>query len=149
MLVLVGQQKLMTYSHIKGNYVWSNVCHWELCGEYLFFILPLQNWVCSGLAKWSSHSKKKVLPSTFFGTSVCQHPEGPNSTKKDHDRNIGVHLDYLVLPATDWSALFVTSWSTVKGAWNYFFLECILNQEVAYASRLDQCWLAGSGSLSA
>ena len=61
-----------------------------------------------------THSKKKSTSGHLFWCSrlsqiedCIQYLEGPNSTWKDHDRNLGVHLDpkipVMVLPGTIWS----------------------------------------------
>ena len=56
------------------------------------------------------HSEKKSTSKHIFwcfGLSQIeysiQYLEGPNSTWKDHDRHIGVHLPIIVLPDTIWS----------------------------------------------
>ena len=62
-----------------------------------------------------SHTlRTKVLQSTYFWClslaqieDSIQYLEGPNSTWKDHDRNLGVRMDpkipVMVLPDTIWS----------------------------------------------
>ena len=80
------------------------------------------------------HSKKKSTSEHLFWCSrlsqiedSIQYLEGPNSTWKDHYRNLGIQMDqsiypsgpqdshhgpsryYLVLPGTEYSPLFVTT----------------------------------------
>ena len=61
----------------------------------------------STLRKQTYTLRRKVLQSTFFGASVCRKQRTLFSTWKDHDRNVGVHMDpkipIMVLPGTIWS----------------------------------------------
>ena len=57
------------------------------------------NWKANSVAR-ALHSKKKSTSEDLFWffrlsqiEDSIQHLEGPNSTWKDHDRNLGVHLD--------------------------------------------------------
>ena len=54
------------------------------------------------------HSEKKSTSEHLFWCFrlsqievSIEYQEGPNSTWKDHDRNLGVQMDYLVLPGTE------------------------------------------------
>ena len=73
------------------------------------------------------HSKKKSTSEHFFWCfslsqieDSIQYLEGPNSPDGPQDSYHGPSRYYLVLPGIEQSPLFVTTWSTKKGALKYF-----------------------------
>ena len=88
-------------------------------------------------------------PGSTPNQGTCQYLEGPLSTWKDHNRDIGVQKDkdlpIVVLPGTDWSFQVLTAKAQKKGVWKYFLFlgeqQCMINvqrtaQSMTYAHDL-------------